>query len=147
MKKTLILGFMILGLFATSVQAVDLTGILKTNVNRYEAEKICKDNGMRLPTARELAEVSQSFGAEGISETPKEGYYLVNGSDSTGQPDRFYFSYKGYQRPSGDFGSYWFWSSSVTDSYLAYKLNGFNGDLDYFIPGYDLHAVRCVRLR
>jgi len=181
MKKTITLGLMMLGLFATSVQAEtkhchtiedcqqqiaerkadlakllkdvtpELTGILKTGVSQHEAENICLDKGMRLPTARELALVAQSLGAQGISETKKDGYYLVKGSDSVGNPDRFYFSYKGYKRPAGDLGNKWFWSSSVHPdvSNSAYTLYGVNGVIDFDERSYDVssNAVRCVRSR
>jgi len=181
MKKTITLGLMMLGLFATNVQAKEvcntiedcqklkakvearlaellkdvtpkLTGILKTGVDQFEAEKICLDKGMRLPTARELALVSQSLGAQGISKTKKGGYYLVKGSDSAGNPDHFYFSNKGYKRPAGDLGNKWFWSSSVHPdaSDNAYGLNGLNGGIAYYYyRSYDYvyYAVRCVRSR
>ena len=180
MKNTITLGLMMLGLFATSLQAKEvcdtieecqklktkvearlaellkdvtpeLTGILKTGVSQYEAERICADEGMRLPTARELALVAQSLGAQGISETKKDGYYLVKGSDSAGNPDHFYFSYEGYKRPAGDLGSRWFWSSSVHADYsdYAYLLDGYNGDFYYDYRSYDYLnvAVHCVRSR
>ncbi|HAZ13361.1 MAG: hypothetical protein A2X86_14940 [Bdellovibrionales bacterium GWA2_49_15] len=130
-----------------------LTGILKTRVTQYEAERICKGKGMRLPTARELAQVAQiEHGAEGISETERDGYNLVKGSDSSGNPDHFYFSYKGYKRPADDLG-YWFWSSSVhpDDSDYAYSLDGLVGDVYHLyrsnVSYYDADAVRCVRSR
>lgn len=184
MKNILSFTLMMLGLFATSVQAEtkhchtiedcqklkaeveadlaelvkdatpELTGILQGGVSQYEAERICEDNGMRLPTARELALVAQSLGAEGISETKKEGYYLVRGSDSAGNPDLFYFSYKGYKRPAGDLGNKWVWSSSVDPDYsnLAFRLNGLNGEFDFYNRSADnyyniFNAVRCVRSR
>ena len=128
----------------------ELTGIL-TGVSQYEAERICRNEGMRLPTARELALVAQSLGAEGISETRKDGYRLIRGTDSAGNPDNFYFSYKGYQRPAGDLGNKWFWSSSVHPyvSRDAYVLGGNNGDFGYGPRSYvyNFIAVRCVRSR
>ena len=172
-----------LGLFATSVQAEtkhchtiencqklkaeveadlaellknvtpELTGILKTGVDQYEAEKICLDKGMRLPTARELALdaiARKALPSSAISETKKDGYYLVKGSDSVGSPDHFYFSYKDYKRPAGDLGNKWFWSSSVhpDDSDFAYVLNGIYGDVYYVDRSFDFNnAVRCVQSR
>lgn len=159
MKNTITLGLMMLGLFATSVQAEtkhcytvedcrtliteaksdlavllkdvtpELTGILRTGVSQRLAEAICEGVGMRLPTARELALVAQSLGAEGISETRKDGYRLIRGTDSAGNPDDFYYSNKGYKRPAGEPGYYWFWSSSVhpDGSVFAYGLDNFNG--------------------
>lgn len=102
-----------------------------------------------MPTAREFALYAQNLGAQGISETAKDGYYLVKGSDSAGNPDHFYFSYKGYQRPAGDLGNYWFWSSSVhpDDSDYAYYLYGDDGHVYYGYRSSDvvISAVRCVR--
>ena len=183
MKKTITLGLMMLGLFATSVQAKEvcdtieecqklktkvearlaellkdvtpeLTGILKTGVDQYEAEKICLDKGMRLPTARELALdaiARKALPSSAISETKKDGYYLVKGSDSVGNPDHFYFSYKDYKRPAGDLGNKWFWSSSVHPYYsdIAYRLYGNYGGIYNVNRSYDnyYNAVRCVQSR
>ena len=184
MKKTITLGLMLFGLFATSVQAQTkhchtvedcqqqiaerkadlaellkdvtprLTGILKAGVSQHEAEDICRDKGMRLPTARELALdaiARKALPSSAISETEKDGYSLVKGSDSEGNPDHFYFSNKGYQPPAGDLGNKWFWSSSVLPDYsvYAYVINGVNGVIDYVSRSYDYDygAVRCVQSR
>jgi len=191
MKKTITLGLMLFGLFATSVQAQTkhchtvedcqqqiaerkadlaellkdvtprLTGILKTEVSQDEAKSICEeegkrlgDPGMRLPTARELALdaiARKALPSSAISETKKDGYSLVKGSDSVGNPDHFYFSYKDYKRPAGDLGNKWFWSSSVHPDYsvYAYVINGVNGVIDYVSRSYDYDygAVRCVQSR
>lgn len=129
-----------------------LTGILKTGVSQHEAERICRDRGMRLPTARELALIAQyDHGAEGISETEKDGYDLVRGSDSAGNPDHFYFSDKGHKRPVGDLGNTLFWSSSVHPDYpdYAFLLDGYDGGFYYNSSSYNSYfiAVRCVRSR
>ena len=119
------------------------------HLNQLDAEKYCKEQGMRLPTIRELALYAQSLEAAGISETKKEELYLVKGSDAAGNSDHFYFSHKGYKRPKGDLGKYWFWSSSVHPDYTfsAYVLNGNNGDVGLDVSSYinDFNAVRCVR--
>jgi hypothetical protein len=122
-----------------------------------------------LPTARELAVYSQSLGARGIRETAhpgvvtsdttvraeieqmdRDGYYPIYVANSSGQRAvDFYFNSSGYQRPAGDLGNLWFWSSSVhpvfSDS--AYNVNGVNGvfGLDLRSPYSDGSAVRCVR--
>lgn len=129
-----------------------LTGILKTGVSQYEAKRICQDMGMRLPTARELALVSQNLGAQGISETQKDRhYYLVKGSDSAGNPDHFYFSFKGYNPPAGDLGTYTFWTSSVHPTFFhsAYLLDASVGVIESIPRGDDFssEAVRCVKVR
>ncbi len=133
----------------------ELTGILQKKVNQYDAEKICLEMGLRLPTARELGLVSQNLGAQGISDTPKEGYHRVKVSDSQGNNDYFFYSYKGYQRPIGDLGSYWFWSSSTNpyphNSNKVWVLNGYDGSLSsFYFPRSLYHedsAVRCVLSR
>ena len=170
--KKIFLGFIAFGLFTASVQAnevcdmedcmaeflkdvtPDMTDILKTGVDQFEAEKLCLDKGMRLPTARELALdaiARKALPSSAISETKKDGYYLVKGTDSAGNPDHFYFSPKGYKRPAGDLGNKWFWSSSVhpDDSLDAYVLNGFNGYIYYGdrSDDYYVYAVRCVQSR
>ena len=146
----------------------DANGLVR-HMNQYDAERTCREQGTRLPTARELAVYSQSLGARGIRETAhpgvvmsdttvraeieqmdRDGYYPIYVANSSGQRAvDFYFNYSGYQRPAGDLGNLWFWSSSVHPVYSndAYNLNGHNGHLYY---GYRSYvgvdsAVRCVR--
>jgi hypothetical protein len=138
-------------------------------MNQYDAERTCREQGTRLPTARELAVYSQSLGARGIRETAhpgvvtwdttvraeieqmdRDGYYPIYVANSSGQRAvDFYFNYSGYQRPAGDLGNLWFWSSSVRPvaSNYADVLNGSNGYVDYVNRSYgnDNFAVRCVR--
>jgi hypothetical protein len=138
-------------------------------MNQYDAERTCREQGTRLPTARELAVYSQSLGARGIRETAhpgvvtsdttvraeieqmdRDGYYPIYVANSSGQiAVDFYFNYSGYQRPAGDLGNLWFWSSSVhpvvSDS--AYSLDGDGGYIAYVSrsDGTYNSAVRCVR--
>lgn len=185
MKKTLTLGLMMLGLFTANVQAEtsychtledcqklktkveadlkvllsyvtpELTEILKTGVSQRQAEEICENKGMRLPTARELARLAQGRGAEGISTTRKAAHYnLIKGSDIGGHPDYFFFSSKGHESPAGDLGSKSLWSSStLTSSVSGFKLDALslnsNGSLvrAYRDNGHEIHAVRCVESR
>ena len=112
-------------------------------MNQDSAIQYCANQGMHLPSARELAQLSASMGAAGISETPKDGY-LVSAKNADGKVDNFYFSYVGYKRPTGDL-NIWFWSSSVNSYYsdMAYFLNGDDGVINYdgcYFPS----AVRCV---
>ena len=139
------------------------------HMNQYDAERTCREQGTRLPTARELAVYSQSLGARGIRETAhpgvvmsdttvraeieqmdRDGYYPIYVANSSGQRAvDFYFNYSGYQRPAGDLGKLWFWSSSVRPAYPKYActLDGYDGGIDYYNRSlvYDLSAVRCVR--
>ncbi len=115
-------------------------------MTQSDAMSYCANQGMHLPSARELAELSASLGAAGISETPKAGYYLVSAINADGKSDKFYFSYAGYKRPAGDLGNNWFWSSSVdsSNSDYAYYLYGINGFVDVFFLDHNKLAVRCV---
>lgn len=142
MKKTFFLMLMIFGYVMGNVQAesvelvrplekmnFEFMSIFQTDVSQYEAEKVCLELEMSLPTARELAWISMAFGAEGISETKKEGYELVKGTDRAGNLDLFYFSNKGYD--SSELEAYWIWSSSIHPDYSigAYGLDGHSGDI------------------
>ena len=143
-------------------------------MNQYDAEKYCanleKDGktDWRLPTVREQALLSQSMGAKGIKETQfaeikssdarvsaeitqmgKDNYYPIYKKNAAGDTVvDFYFNYSGYQKPDGDLGQNWFWSSSVHpyDSSFAYVLSGRYGSVSYDSRD-DSHAVRCVRSR
>ena len=137
------------------------------HMNQYDAERTCREQGTRLPTARELAVYSQSLGARGIRETAhpgvvmsdttvraeieqmdRDGYYPIYVANSSGQSSvDFYFNYSGYQRPAGDLGNLWFWSSSVHTYLGAYGLSGKNGLIGPVNRSYvsDASAERCVR--
>lgn len=137
--------------------APDLTDVAKNadgsvlHLNQYDADSYCRNQGLRLPTARELGLYAQSLGAEGVSETAKDGYLPVNGLDTAGHPDGFYYSFLHYQRPSGDLeSSNAYWSSTIDPEHsnVAYSLNGFMGvivGLNRDFAG--IGAVRCVRSR
>ena len=106
-------------------------------------------NSNHLPSARELAQLAQSMGAAGISETAKDGYDPVNAVNADGKNDSFYFNYSGYQQPAGDLGNNWFWSSSVVSnnsdrSGNAFFLYGDNGVVGNYPRGHH-YSVRCAR--
>ena len=128
------------------------------NMNQDEAARTCRELGTRLPTARELAAHSQRLGACGIlspsdyesfqgsRDCSKTDYALIRVGAGISEPaDEFYFNRSGYQRPAGDFGIYWFRSSSVRpdDSSYEYGLGGYSGDVDW--DGVSGDATRCVR--
>ena len=121
-------------------------------MNQFDAYWYCQHLGQRLPTARELAIYAQSLGAQGISETAKDGYDLIKGSDTTGYPDHFYFSSKGYHRPAGDTGIRFFWSSSADPilTRVAYGLYSDSGNIGTGNRSDNLHgasSVRCTQSR
>lgn len=140
------------------------------HMNQYDAEKYCLNLGSRLPTIRELAEESQKRGAKGILETAypgvsanapavevereqmiNDGYreiFTKNIADESVVD--FYFNFSGYQRPAGDLGRYWYWSSSVHpdgDSLYAYLFVGAIGVIFNYdrLVSNDGSTVRCVR--
>lgn len=141
------------------------------HMNQHDAEKYCLAQGSRLPTAKELAKYAQdNHTAKGIhakakhlglsvdsdavkaeiNQMDRDGYCAIYTKNSSGQKVvDFYFKNGGYQRPAGELGNYFFWSSSVhpDSSNYAYALYGVSGHIydpsrsysDYF------SAVRCVR--
>jgi hypothetical protein len=121
-----------LGVFVPKDAGVHWSGDMN-GWTEYEAEDYCQKRNQRLPTARELANYAQNQGADGISESKKQGYQLVSGSDSVGNPDHFYYSNRGYKRPAGDLGNFRIWSSSAVPPYITdggYYLNGIDGSID-----------------
>jgi len=110
------------------------------------AINFCASKGQHLPSARELAQLATSMGAVGISETAKDGYYQVSAKNADGKVDSFYFSYAGYNRPAGNLGSNWYWSSSVDASVSGggFALYGDVGVVDVDSRD-DISAVRCAR--
>lgn len=124
-------------------------------MNQYEASAYCSSQGMHLPSARELAQLSASLGAQGIKELnqfPNEkaaneaGFYLINAQNADNINDSFYFNKSGYSRPEGDLGNYWFMSSSVAQEapYIAFGLSGYGGHVDRYYYSVTEDAVRCA---
>ena len=100
----------------------------KCKMNLRNAEDYCRSQQKRLPTAREFALLSMSFGAKGILEVEEykrreaagedlRGFSLV-GSANGSTIDHFYFSSSGFEPPIGqsqpvaELGTDDFWSSS-----------------------------------
>ena len=132
-----------------------LTEILEDRVTFPKAEKICREMGARLPTARELALVAQSLGARGIRETSypnrdinsrqvqeeqslmrAKGYFPVHVlryEDGPFTAIDFYFNSYGYVRPK-DYGDNLFWSSS-RDEILTYSKHSGIAGIAYRIYG------------
>lgn len=100
---------------------------------RDVAIEYCASRGMRLPSAREMAQFWASRGAVGISETLKQGYYRINAKNVDGKNDPFFYNHDGYKRPEGDFGNYWFWSSSSDTHSLrgGFVFSGLDGTIGY----------------
>lgn len=178
MKSKWILGVSLLSMTAGaqvfSAPEVVLGDVLRSAdgsvrlMTQRQAKRACDEQGLRLPTARELAFHSQSLGARGIRESAhpgvlttspevraeielmtREGYYPVYQANSAGLAVvDFYFNATGYRPAEGDLGNHWLWSSSSARAY------GFS-DVHYFLLGGSGHivssnnprdegAVRCV---
>lgn len=122
-------------------------GSVKT-MNQSDAVHYCASQGAHLPSARELAQLSTSLGAKGIVDacgSSDISCYSVKATNADGNEDSFEFSYDGYQRPAGEMGNNWFWSSSayLNVSDFAFFLNGSGGEVAYvYRNGH--YAVRCV---
>lgn len=125
-------------------QAPNLTDIARNadgsvrSMNQYEANEYCLNQGLRLPTIRELALYAQSREAHGIRENAQEGYYYIEALDASGKPDTFYFTNRGYLRPQGELGMAWFWSSSLHPRHTGHA---------FYMRGYDaalVHEMRTV---
>lgn len=123
-------------------------GSVKSIMDQADAIHYCANQGAHLPSARELAQLSMSLGAKGIVDAcdrSDKKCYSVKATNADGSSDNFNFSYAGYQRPAGELGNNWFWSSSVFSNFsgFAFVLNGYYGDVVYDVR-YVNFAVRCV---
>ncbi len=122
-------------------------GSVKT-MNQSDAVDYCTSQGAQLPSARELAQLSTSLGAKGIVDacgSSDISCFSIKATNADGNEDSFDFSYAGYQRPAGEMGNNWFWSSSAYSnvSDFAFFLNGSGGEVAYvYRNGH--YAVRCV---
>ncbi len=123
----------------------DSDGSVKT-MTQGDAIQYCSKRGAHLPSARELAQLWEILGAKGIVDSCRsdDKCYTIEILNVDGTSDSFYFSYAGYQRPSGELGNNSFWSSSVYSDSLDYAffLNGEVGNVGG--SGVYFNAVRCV---
>jgi hypothetical protein len=133
--------------------ARDTNGRLKY-MDHSDATRYCANRGARLPSIRELAQLSMSLGAKGIGEscgTDKSCYKFSNIQNADGSKDEFYYSFSGYQRPAGDLGNNGFWSSSrlVNSGYYdnAFFFGGGRGDINSGYRYYYLLLALCVARR
>lgn len=119
-------------------------------MSQNEAFEYCAKQGTHLPSARELAQLSMSFGARGIVSSCGSDVRCgrVRTEHSRYSPENFFFSDAGYQRPAGDLGNYWFWSSSV-DTYaygFGWVMYGSSGSIVIAYNNTDhKNAVRCAQ--
>ena len=153
--KLFVFGFLAIGTSIASAYKLGADGILLNDdgtarvMSQYEALKSCP-SGMHLPTARELAIESQSYGALGLLEldqTPLAAYRKVTATNSDGTKDEFYFAYDGYSPTDNNLKKNWFWSSSVFsgDETVAYGLVSW-GSIEYFGPRENpWGAVQCFK--
>ena len=106
-------------------------------MNHSEAISYCATRG-GLPTAKQLA---LALNAKGVSATAREGFYKVAPKNEPA----FYYNYGAYERPTGDEGSEWFWSSSLRPNYgdNAFVFYGYDGNIGFGNRSYN-YAVRCA---
>jgi hypothetical protein len=104
-----------------------------------DAEKYCNEQGMRLPTAYELA---LALNPKGVSKTAKDGFDPIDNEDRT---VAFYYNRSTYPGPPTDEERHWLWTSSVSP-YGPYAFCGDgNGYLIDFPRDNDHSMVaRCV---
>lgn len=132
-------------------------GTIKHVINQYQAVKLCKAQGKRIPTARELAVEATKYGAEilEMSEVTSDkvpySYVLVSYVNESGKEDRFYYSYRKYLLPetNSDLENYEIWTSSTLydKPTHAYKFNVSKGYFtNYQSKGfrYDGFTTVCV---
>jgi hypothetical protein len=118
-------------------------------MSQEEAAQYCASQGARLPSARELTQLSVSLGAKGIVDSCGSEWSCAKRKhiqNADGTNDEFYFNYSGYQPPAGDLGNNWFWSSSVDSRYpeFGFFFNGVDGGIFMNLWVNRRHAVRCV---
>jgi hypothetical protein len=128
-------------------------GSVKTGVNQYQADALCKAQGKRLPTLRELAVEANKHGAEMLelnqvsSGKPPTGFHLVSVRNADGKRDHFYYSTGNYARPRYS-GDHWTWSSSLSPTHYdsAYHLLNYGGYISNDNRDHrdNFSAVRCV---
>lgn len=133
-----------------SEPAKDAYGSLRY-MNQYDAVKYCASKGSHLPSAREFAKVSMDQGAKGfcVSYEDKECYLVHAAPSSTAitRDTRFYFSYSGYQRPAGEIGDEYLWTSSLqyqSNYEIAVVFHRDFGGFGYDYRDYRTFPVRCA---
>lgn len=152
-----------LGQLVSSAEAnyLDPEGILRNDdgaivyLNQHQANKACPEN-TQLPSARQMAIISQSRGAKEILElaqvkngTVPEGYYKISAINIDGSKDEFFYNHEGYQNPGGTVGTDWFWTSSifVDDTNQAFYLGGSSGFIGQDFRRFYLSAVLCLPIK
>jgi hypothetical protein len=117
-------------------------------LDQAAGRQYCSTHRAHLPSARELAKLSMSYGAKGIVDAcaSDDDCYSVTAINADGRFDSFNFSIAGYQPPAGDLGSNWFMSSSVGDEPYGYGFFGLRGETGYVFSVDRAYsgAVRCV---
>jgi hypothetical protein len=104
-------------------------------MTQREAVSYCATRG-GLPTAKQLA---LALNARGVSYTAREGF----DERSPKNEPAFYYNDRLYERPTGDEGREFFWSSSIYNGFNGWAFQGNYGDV--IIDGrWDSHAVRCA---
>ena len=135
-------------------------------MNQDEAIQYCANKGTHLPTVREYTEWATSQGARGILETKfkdvaytdpavikerdqngKNGFFVIYRQNPDGKMVvDHYFNRTGYQKPSGELGSFWFWTASQfpVDSGLVFVFDAPAGVVHYGFYHAKWFPVRCA---
>ncbi len=130
-------------LVAVSVHADELGPIARNTdgsvrqMTQREATSYCSTRG-GLPNIKQLA---LSLNPNGVSDTRRDEYSKVAPQNET----QFYYSDASYNRPPGDEGLFFFWSSSLYAGTLssAYGFDGNKGYIGVSSRGTS-NAVRCA---
>ena len=118
-------------------------------MTQQNAIDYCASQQNHLPSAIEMALLSQSFQAKGLySNCPNNDSrcYHIRAKNLDQSIDEFNFSYWGYTQPEGDLGNNWFWTSSVDPDSpdVGFIFDGEAGDVNHNYNHIYYSAVRCV---
>jgi len=131
------------------------------DVPQTKASDECEQLRSRLPTIKELIEDAVKHNTKlsllsvedyNLNKIPtgfeRKDFYLIHAKNADGKEEKFYYSNKKYERPSGDLGHAITWSSSFhpEDPLKAFVFLGSDGDVgsDFFDSDFVKYSVRCI---
>jgi len=116
-------------------------------MNQHDAEKYCLDQGLSLPTIRQLALVAQKMGAK-ISDKAADGYSPIYTANSAGERVVDFYYSNSDVTPRSDVWRFSYWSTRFhsVNSDGAYFFFGVTGAIDFALPNFGFtFPVRCAR--